>query len=106
MATNKQRQPVSKAAAKSNVVKTDRVVAPSRGETVSFEVLCRPKSGAELPQMMQELTLDQVDRSQPDDRTLQEVAMSLQQAGFRVFTSDSTTSVSAEGPYGDRKSVV
>ena len=100
MATSKQRQPASKTATRSNVVKTDQVVTPSRGETVSFEVLCRPKSGAELSQMIQELTLDQIDRSQPDDRTLQEVAMSLQQAGFRVFTSDSTTSVSAEGPYG------
>ena len=79
---------------------TDRQVTPRREETVSFEVLCTPKSSAALPQMMQELNVETVERSRPEARTLNEVAKSLQEQGFRVFTNDSSTSVSAEGPYG------
>ena len=82
------------------VAQTDREMTPKREETVSFEVLCTPKSSAALPQMMLELNVETVERSRPETRTLHEVAKSLQEQGFRVFTNDSSTSVSAEGPYG------
>jgi subtilisin family serine protease len=77
----------------------DRALAPRRGETVSFEVVCRPRSGAALPQLMAELDTDTLEQSRPDDRTVHEVAKKLQEMGFRVFVEDASTSVSAEGPY-------
>jgi len=77
----------------------DRELATKRGENVSFEVICRPRSGAQLQQMMGELNLDTLEKSSPDERTIQEVAKSLQEAGFRVFVDDTSTSLSAEGPF-------
>jgi subtilisin family serine protease len=77
----------------------DREETAKRGEAVSFEVLCRPRSGATLPQLMTGLDSDTLDQSRPDERTVREVARKLQEAGFRVFVDDDSTSVSAEGPY-------
>ncbi len=81
------------------VQKTDTELTPKRGEAVAFEVLCRPRSGAGFPEMMGELSLDTVERASADDRTLDEVARTLQSLGFRVFLDDMSTSLSAEGPY-------
>ncbi|HMF49140.1 MAG TPA: hypothetical protein VK603_10870, partial [Candidatus Saccharimonadales bacterium] len=84
---------------RAEVQRIDRELTPQRGESVSFEVVCRPRSGEGLPQMMTELTVDTLERSTPDGRTIQDVAKKLQELGFRVFVDDDSTSVSAEGPY-------
>jgi len=76
----------------------DREVEAKRGDIISFELVCRPRSGATLPQMMGELELDTVAKSKPDDKTIFEVAKKLQELGFQVFADDDSTSVSAEGP--------
>lgn len=81
------------------VVKIDRDIKAKRGEMVSFEVLCRPRTGADLPQMMGELAMDALDRSSPEERTVAEVRRTLLQLGFRVFVDDASTSVSAEGAH-------
>jgi subtilisin family serine protease len=83
----------------SGVQKRDTKLTPQRGETVAFEVLCRPQSGAQQLEMASELSVGTVERYSPDERTVAEVARSLQQAGFRVFVEDKCTSVSAAGPY-------
>lgn len=83
----------------SEVQRIDRELAPQRGESVSFEVVCRPRSGAALPQMMGELSVDTLLQSTPDEGTLQQVAKRLQEQGFRVFVDDACTSLSAQGPY-------
>jgi len=88
-----------RARGKVEIQRSDRDVTPQRGETVSFEVVCRPRSGEGLPQMMTELTVDTLERSTPDGRTIQDVAKKIQELGFRVFVDDDSTSVSAEGPY-------
>jgi subtilisin family serine protease len=82
------------------VQQTDREIPPARSEGVSFEVLCRPRSGAALQQVFSELSVDTLPASSPEERTIHEVAKSLQEAGFRVFVDDSSTSLSARGPYG------
>jgi serine protease AprX len=81
------------------VVKIDREVRPKPGEVVSFEVLCRPRTGADLSAMMGELSFDALDRSFPEERTVAEVTRTLLQLGFRVYSDDSSTSISAEGPH-------
>lgn len=80
------------------VQKSDRELTPQRGEMVSFEVLCRPRSGGGLQEMAGELTIDTLERSCPDERTIASVAKHLQTLGFSVFVDDASTSVSAEGP--------
>lgn len=82
------------------VEKSDRELRATRGETVAFEVLCLPKSGASLQETMSELALETLDRSAPEERTVRDVARTLQTLGFRVFLDDACTSVSAQGPYG------
>ncbi len=82
-----------------DVQKIDRELTPARAEQVSFEVVCRPRSGASLQQMMGELSSDTLAQHTPDDRTMQEVAKKLQEQGFQVFVDDGCTSVSARGPY-------
>ena len=69
------------------IQQTDRQVTPRREETVSFEVLCTPKSSAALPQMMLELNVETVERSRPEARTLNEVAKSLPQK-ILIFSPD------------------
>jgi subtilisin family serine protease len=69
-----------------------------RTESISFEVVCRPRDGAGLTQLIAELSMDTLNRSTPEDRTLSEVAKRLQEQGFRVFVDDASSSVSAEGP--------
>ena len=81
------------------VQKTDRELTPRRGETVAFEVVCQPRSGAGVQQMMDELAVDTLERSSPEERTLKDVAANLQKLGFRTFVDDTATGVSAEGPY-------
>ncbi len=81
------------------VAVVDREIRPKRGEIVSFEVLCRPRSGAGLAEMMTEMAVENVERSCPEARTVAEVTRSLMQLGFRVFVDDTGTSVSAQGPY-------
>lgn len=81
------------------VQKTDREITPRRGETVAFEVVCQPRSGAGIQQMMGELTVDTLDRSSPEERTLADVARKLQEFGFRTYIDDAGSGVSAEGPY-------
>lgn len=84
---------------RTQVQRTDRELTPQRGDSVSFEVVCRPRSGAAFPQMMSELSLDTLEPSSPDGRTVHEVAKQLQNLGFDVFVDDESTSVSAQGPY-------
>ena len=83
---------------RTTVQKIDRELTPQRGETVSFEVLCRSRSGGGLPEMVGELTIDTLERNTPDERTMAGVAKHLQTLGFSVFVDDASTSVSAEGP--------
>ena len=85
--------------AKFAVQRIDRELTPQRGEPVSFEIVCRPRAGAALPQIMSELSVDSLERLSPDERTIQDVAKKLQEIGFRVFVEDESTSVSAQGPY-------
>ncbi len=106
MATKKRSTPrrAGKTAARSarlstTVEKVDRALAPRRGETVSFEVVCRPRSGAMLTELMSEMDIETLEQSTPEERTTHEVAKKLQEMGFRVFVDDASTSVSAEGPY-------
>jgi subtilisin family serine protease len=87
-------------ASASTVQKVDRELTLARTETVSFEVVCRPKSGASLPQLMGELSMDTLKDSTPEDRTLFDVSKRLQEQGFTVFVDDASSSVSAEGPAG------
>ncbi len=82
-----------------SVQKIDTELTPKRGETIAFEVLCRPKSGAALPEMMGGLSVDTLDQCTPDTRTKDDVARTLQTLGFRVFEVEAGTSVSAQGPY-------
>src|SRR5262245_54745046 len=82
-----------------SVERIDSEITPKRGETVPFEVLCRPRSGSTLPQVMGELAPDSLENLTPDDRTLQDVSKALLAQGFTVHTEDHGTSVSAEGPY-------
>lgn len=79
--------------------KVDREIMANRGDTISFELVCRPRSNATLPQMMGELELNSVVASTPDDKTVFDVAKKLQELGFQVFVDDHSTSVSAEGPF-------
>lgn len=81
------------------VVSIDRDIKLRRGETVSFEVLCQPRTGASLTQMMSEMAVERLELSYPEERTVAEVTRSLLELGFRVFSDDKSTSVSAEGPH-------
>ena len=78
------------------VQKIDRELRPKRRETVAFEVLCRPRTGGGLPEMMGELAVDAIERSSPEERTVADVARTLLQQGFQVFVDDVCTSVSAQ----------
>ena len=80
--------------------KVDREISAQRNESVSFEVVCRPRSGAALTQMMSELTMETLEGAIPEARTSHDVAKKLQELGFRVYVDDASTSVSAEGPWG------
>ncbi len=86
-------------AKRTTVQRIDRELTPQRGERVSFEVLCRPRSGGGVQEVAAELTLDNLDRCSPDERTMAGVAKHLQTLGFTVFVDDASTSVSAEGPF-------
>jgi len=77
----------------------DTKLLPKKGEVVAFEVLCRSKSGAGLPEMIGELSLTTVDRYSPEERIIVDVERALQRLGFRVLGEDEGTSVSADGPY-------
>ncbi len=79
--------------------KIDSAVTAKRGEIVAFEVLCRPRPSVGLQEVMAELAADSVERYTPDGRTVSEVSRALQKAGFRVFSDESGTSVSAQGPH-------
>ena len=81
------------------VIRIDHEVKAKRGEIVSFEVLCRPRTGAGLPQMMSEMAVDALELSYPDERTVAGVKRALLRLGFRVFSDDASTSVSAEGSH-------
>lgn len=80
--------------------KSDREVTPQRSDRVSFEVLCRPRSGAGVVEMAAELTGETAERYSPDEPTVHDVARNLMKQGFRVFLDETGTSVSAEGPHG------
>ncbi len=81
------------------ITRTDRALKPKRGEKVSFEILCRPRSGAGLRQLMSEMAFDTLESSAPEERTLAGVRRALLRLGFRVYAADRGTSVSAEGPH-------
>ena len=84
---------------KQTVQKKDAPATPRRGETVPFEMVCKPRSGAGMQQIMNELAPDAVEPFAPDDATIHQVARRLQEMGFRVHVDEASTSVSAEGPH-------
>jgi subtilisin family serine protease len=79
--------------------KSDREITPQRSDQVSFEVLCRPRSGAGVVEMAAELAGETADRYSPDEPTVHDVARNLMELGFRVFLDETGTSVSAQGPH-------
>jgi serine protease AprX len=81
------------------VQQVDRDITPKRREHVSFEVVCRPRSGGGLLQLMGELAVDTLEQATPEERTVQDVAKALQEKGFTVFVDDASPTVSAEGPH-------
>ena len=84
---------------KQTVQRKDSAAMPRRGETVPFEVVCKPRSGAGMQQIMAELAPDAVEPFAPDAGTIHAVARRLQEIGFRVHVDEASTSVSAEGPH-------
>lgn len=75
----------------------DRYEPAEPTDLVSFSVVCRPKSVADIEGFRSRLHLSTLDECLPDERSRQQVSDQLQGHGFEVFDVQSPV-VSARGP--------